>query len=185
MHGLAGYFEANLYGGIELSIHPHRKDISSKDMLSWFPLFFPLRVRRSSFYEEEHSPEQSLQEPLYLPSNAEVQVSLWRLTSTRQVWYEWSAEAFLPVPRADLVPLAPARRASLVAQSPLPSHASLLSLSGSRSGALSPMIDADSSFSIASLPDVAPSSSAGRMTIVKIAQTGLHNPGGRSSWIGL
>jgi protein arginine N-methyltransferase 5 len=44
MHGMAGYFEAVLYPGVELSIHPHRKDISSKDMLSWFPLFFPLRV---------------------------------------------------------------------------------------------------------------------------------------------
>jgi type II protein arginine methyltransferase len=44
MHGMAGYFEAALYGGVQISIHPHRKDLSSKDMLSWFPLFFPLRV---------------------------------------------------------------------------------------------------------------------------------------------
>jgi len=44
MHGLAGYFEAILYGDIGLSIHPHRKDQVSKDMLSWFPLFFPFKV---------------------------------------------------------------------------------------------------------------------------------------------
>ena len=44
MHGLAGYFEAILYGDIGLSIHPHRKDRVSKDMLSWFPLFFPFKV---------------------------------------------------------------------------------------------------------------------------------------------
>ena len=44
LHGLAGYFEAVLYGEIGLSIHPHRKDQISKDMLSWFPLFFPLKV---------------------------------------------------------------------------------------------------------------------------------------------
>jgi protein arginine N-methyltransferase 5 len=45
--GLAGYFEAVLYGNIGLSIHPHRKDRVSKDMLSWFPLFFPFKVRGS------------------------------------------------------------------------------------------------------------------------------------------
>jgi type II protein arginine methyltransferase len=44
MHGLAGYFESILYGDIGLSIHPHRKDQVSKDMLSWFPLFFPFKV---------------------------------------------------------------------------------------------------------------------------------------------
>ena len=45
LHGLAGYFEAVLYGEIGLSIHPDRKDHVSKDMLSWFPLFFPLKVK--------------------------------------------------------------------------------------------------------------------------------------------
>ena len=44
LHGLAGYFEAVLYGDIGLSIHPDRKEHISKDMLSWFPLFFPLKV---------------------------------------------------------------------------------------------------------------------------------------------
>lgn len=33
-----------LYGNVGLSIHPHRKDQVSKDMLSWFPLFFPFKV---------------------------------------------------------------------------------------------------------------------------------------------
>lgn len=46
--GLAGYFEAVLYGNIGLSIHPHRKEQISKDMLSWFPLFFPFKVRHFS-----------------------------------------------------------------------------------------------------------------------------------------
>ena len=45
LHGLAGYFEAVLYGEIGLSIHPDRMEHISKDMLSWFPLFFPLKVR--------------------------------------------------------------------------------------------------------------------------------------------
>jgi hypothetical protein len=45
LHGFAGYFEAVLYKDIGLSIHPDRMDAVSKDMLSWFPLFFPLKVR--------------------------------------------------------------------------------------------------------------------------------------------
>ena len=45
LHGLAGYFEAVLYGNVGLSIHPQRMDKISKDMLSWFPLFFPFKVR--------------------------------------------------------------------------------------------------------------------------------------------
>jgi len=43
-HGLAGYFEAHLYGNIGLSIHPERMHLISPEMMSWFPLFFPFRV---------------------------------------------------------------------------------------------------------------------------------------------
>jgi protein arginine N-methyltransferase 5 len=52
LHGLAGYFEAILYGNVGLSIHPHRKDQISKDMLSWFPLFFPFKVRPSHYLRD-------------------------------------------------------------------------------------------------------------------------------------
>lgn len=41
----SGYFEAHLYGNIGLSIHPDRQHIISPEMLSWFPLFFPFKVR--------------------------------------------------------------------------------------------------------------------------------------------
>lgn len=75
-HGLAGYFEAHLYGDISLSTVPDRE---SEDMISWFPTFFPFR------------------EPLYLPSNSELEVHIWRLTDDKRVWYEWSAEAFLNI----------------------------------------------------------------------------------------
>ena len=44
LHGLAGYFEAVLYKNVGLSIHPERMDKISKDMLSWFPIFFPFKV---------------------------------------------------------------------------------------------------------------------------------------------
>lgn len=44
LHGLAGYFEAVLYGSVGLSIHPQRKDYVSRDMISWFPIYFPFKV---------------------------------------------------------------------------------------------------------------------------------------------
>lgn len=65
VHGLAGYFEAVLYESqievdgeeedgeqrqrrrrpmVELSILPDMIDKKSKDMVSWFPIFFPLKV---------------------------------------------------------------------------------------------------------------------------------------------
>lgn len=75
-HGLAGYFEAHLFGNVVLSIFPD-KTRASPNMVSWFPMFFPFR------------------EPLYLPGNAELDVHIWRLTDKHRVWYEWCAEAFL------------------------------------------------------------------------------------------
>jgi protein arginine N-methyltransferase 5 len=77
-HGLAGYFEAHLYGDVSLSIHPDPTR-GSTDMLSWFPIYFPLK------------------EPLYLPAGSELDVHLWRLTAERKVWYEWSCEVFLNI----------------------------------------------------------------------------------------
>lgn len=50
VHGIAGYFEAVLYDGgaadkkVELSTRPDTIDAKSKDMISWFPIFFPLKV---------------------------------------------------------------------------------------------------------------------------------------------
>jgi hypothetical protein len=52
VHGLAGYFESTLYRPqtgegkdlVELSILPDQIDKKSKDMVSWFPIFFPLKV---------------------------------------------------------------------------------------------------------------------------------------------
>lgn len=44
-HGLAGYFETVLYRDIELSTNPVTMDSKSPNMISWFPIFFPLKVR--------------------------------------------------------------------------------------------------------------------------------------------
>lgn len=52
IHGLAGFFESVLYESqtgagnepVEISILPEQIDRKSKDMISWFPIFFPLKV---------------------------------------------------------------------------------------------------------------------------------------------
>jgi protein arginine N-methyltransferase 5 len=48
-HGLAGYFESVLYASesgekVELSTNPVTMEAKSADMISWFPIFFPLKV---------------------------------------------------------------------------------------------------------------------------------------------
>lgn len=43
-HGLAGYFETVLYGDVELSTNPVTMEAKSASMISWFPIFFPLKV---------------------------------------------------------------------------------------------------------------------------------------------
>ncbi|KAG8180355.1 hypothetical protein JTE90_016386 [Oedothorax gibbosus] len=68
IHGFAGYFDTVLYKDIKLSIHPSSY---SPGLFSWFPIFFPLK------------------DPLYVKSDAEVEVNFWRCVSPRNVWYEW------------------------------------------------------------------------------------------------
>ncbi|TQS39443.1 hypothetical protein Golomagni_00032 [Golovinomyces magnicellulatus] len=82
VHGIAGYFEAVLYDGgsngkVELSTRPDTIDTKSRDMISWFPIYFPLK------------------NPLYFPDDSELEVSIWRQTDDRKVWYEWLVEAFV------------------------------------------------------------------------------------------
>ena len=47
-HGLGAYFETVLYswseGPVELSTNPVTMEQKSKDMISWFPILFPLKV---------------------------------------------------------------------------------------------------------------------------------------------
>jgi type II protein arginine methyltransferase len=43
-HGLGGYFESVLYPGVELSTNPNTMDEKSNSMISWFAIFFPLKV---------------------------------------------------------------------------------------------------------------------------------------------
>lgn len=81
-HGLGGYFETVLYHSwssnkyVELSTNPMTMDEKSKDMISWFPIFFPLKT------------------PLYVPAGADVEIRMWRQTDDKKVWYEWIVEVF-------------------------------------------------------------------------------------------
>ena len=119
----------------------------------------------------------SIKEPLYLPSNSELQVSIWRLTNEHQVWYEWHAESFISIPSTA------ASSEELLTGQPfggqLNSSSSSLTL-----GALSPLADGKDPL-LLSLPTVSTGKSTSEYVTVKIGHTSLHNPGGRSSWIGL
>lgn len=160
LHGLAGYFEAHLYSNIGLSIHPETAHRVSPDMFSWFPLFFPFK------------------EPLYLPSGSELDVNVWRLWdgSKRKIWYEWTAEAFLPTSTPP-PPSNPSGTAGAANLTPGPIRTS----TGPGGIPASPMMDAPFSpgFPTASWPN----NDVGAR--IKIGQTTLHNAGGAHSWVGL
>ena len=78
-HGLAGYFETVLYGKVELSTNPNTMEQKSDGMISWFPIYFPLKT------------------PMYVPDNSELIVNMWRQTDDRKVWYEWQVDAYAVV----------------------------------------------------------------------------------------
>ncbi|KAI8321959.1 Skb1 methyltransferase, partial [Martensiomyces pterosporus] len=69
VHGMAGYFDATLYGKVQLSIHP---DTHTPNMHSWFPIYFPLK------------------RPLTVMAGDEVVVSMWRRADASKAWYEWA-----------------------------------------------------------------------------------------------
>lgn len=121
-----------------------------------------------------------------MPSNSELQVSIWRLTDQRQVWYEWYAESFLPVLRPP---------AETPTAGPLPrvdGHGSFVTATSTPFVPPSPLVDAIDNPSLVSGEQLSKEimKRVGEVSkiesgVVKIGQTTLHNPGGRSSWIGL
>lgn len=74
IHGISGFFTAKLYKDIEISIRP---DIHTPDLISWFPLFFPL------------------EQPLYVTDDTELEILMTRQSRNGKVWYEWSIETFM------------------------------------------------------------------------------------------
>lgn len=53
-HGLGGYFETVLYRDVELSTNPVTMDAKSPGMISWFPIYFPLKVGQAIPFKTLH-----------------------------------------------------------------------------------------------------------------------------------
>lgn len=68
LHGFLCYFKSQLYADVYLSIEPTSQ---TPRLRSWYPLFMPLNKMVS------------------LKKNDTVSLSIWRLTDTHRVWYEW------------------------------------------------------------------------------------------------
>lgn len=68
LHGFGGYFYCVLYADIVFNIVPH---LHTPGMFSWFPMYFPIK------------------DPVYLRRGDKLVVHFWRLSNTKNVWYEW------------------------------------------------------------------------------------------------
>jgi hypothetical protein len=93
LHGFAGYFDAELYKDVHLSIYP---PTHTPNMFSWFPVYFPLRtpvhvpsVRgiagRAGQAALRHAPS--------CVQGVAVEAQLWRCGNHAKVWYEWCTTA--------------------------------------------------------------------------------------------
>lgn len=71
LHGFAGYFTSKLYKDIEISILPQSH---TPGMISWFPMFFPLK------------------ETFYIRKDETFTIEMWRKADEKKVWYEWRAK---------------------------------------------------------------------------------------------
>ena len=70
VHGFAGYFHADLHGGVTMSIHP---PTATEGMVSWFPAFLPLK------------------QPLLVKAGEKLSVAVERKTAHGKMWLEWTA----------------------------------------------------------------------------------------------
>lgn len=77
VHGFAGYFHCELYGGLAVSISPQTY---SEGMFSWFPIYFPLR------------------HPMLVREGQKLRSHWWRCHNDRKVWYEWAVTEPTPSP---------------------------------------------------------------------------------------
>jgi type II protein arginine methyltransferase len=150
-----------------------------KICLVGFHYFFLSRFARESSFAH-FAIYRTMQAPLYLPNNSELQVYIWRLTNQRQVWYEWYAESFMPVFNTPL----PSKTSDDV-ESTTNAHGSFFASASTPMATPSPLIDAIDAQSEFEKSGSWDEFSRADIGVVKIGQTCLHNPGGRSSWIGL
>jgi protein arginine N-methyltransferase 5 len=88
IHGFIGSFSAVLYAQgdnvCEISIAPHN---FSKEMFSWFPIYFPFR------------------EPLHVPAGSNISAYMWRKNADGRVWYEWCAKVHRKGEVIDVTPI--------------------------------------------------------------------------------
>ncbi|ANQ09204.1 Protein arginine N-methyltransferase [Plasmodium coatneyi] len=68
LHGFLCYFKSQLYEDVYLSIEPNTH---TKNLHSWYPLYIPIN------------------KILFLEQGQTLSVSIWRLTDSHKIWYEW------------------------------------------------------------------------------------------------
>lgn len=69
LHGMSGYFDCCLYKDVHISIAPQNH---STDMVSWFPIWFPIR------------------NPITVKQGDKITINISRHNGDGKVWYEWS-----------------------------------------------------------------------------------------------
>jgi len=75
--GFAGYFHCELYEDVCVSISP---ETFSEGMISWFPIYFPLRT------------------PMFVAKGQRLRSHWWRCSTDKKVWYEWTVSEPFPQP---------------------------------------------------------------------------------------
>lgn len=84
--GFAGYFSCDLYKGVMISTEPNTH---TKEMMSWFPIYFPIYVSILWEYKKSLLNQICFQEPIQIKAGDNVEVAFWRCVSQTKVWYEW------------------------------------------------------------------------------------------------
>lgn len=69
IHGFAGYFHAELFGDVVMSINPQT---ATKNMVSWFPAFLPIRT------------------PILVKSGETLILRVSRVKTDSKMWLEWT-----------------------------------------------------------------------------------------------
>lgn len=88
--GFVGFFDTVLYKDVMLSILP---ETHTHEMVSWFPIVFPLMVISCKSKTKPLFHGRCFQEPLKLEAGAVVEISFWRVENADKVWYEWCLES--------------------------------------------------------------------------------------------
>lgn len=71
------FFHCDLYEDINVSINP---DTYSDGLISWFPMYFPLR------------------RPVLAEKGQQIKSHWWRCQNDKKVWYEWAVSKPTPQP---------------------------------------------------------------------------------------